>query len=345
MKFLKFFQIAIGAIFLLLACSTSDYSSGKDRGVRGKLNELLSRNKDFNGTILITQNEKVLVDTLIGLSDKGMNIPFKQEDQFVIGSISKQITAVLVLKEVEKGTLDLNAPISKYLKYTDYNKPWTDSVTTHHLLTHTHGISQVKKYLGFVPGTKFEYSQIGYEILAEILQEVSGKSFKDISMDFFTKYGMNYTVHPYTQKYENLVKSYEGEDSEVVPITMSLANYVPAGTFISNMYDLDLWNKLLYSGKLLQPASFELMKKRYATRQHPIYGEVEYGYGLLFKKGEANQQIGALGYAPGFASACYFFPKKNISVVILSNEAKEINDFAKVFSVHLDILKMVKNVK
>ena len=52
------------------------------------------------------------------------------------------------------------------------------------------------------------------------------------------------------------------------------------------MYDLDLWNKLLYSGKLLQPASFELMKKRYATRQHPIYGEVEYGYGLLFKKGE-----------------------------------------------------------
>lgn len=343
MKFLKLFQITIGALFLLMACSTSDISQGKN-SIKGKLNEVLSKNKDFNGTILITQNEKILVDTLIGLSDKGMNIPFKKDDQFVIGSISKQLTAVLVLKEVEKGTLDLNAPISKYLKYTDYNKPWTDSVTTHHLLTHTHGISQVKKYLGFVPGTQFEYSQIGYEILAEILQVINGKSFKDISMDFFIEHGMKNTVHPYIQKYDNLVQSYEGENSEVVPRTMSLANYVPAGTFISNMYDLDLWNKLLYSGKLLQPASFERMKKRYATRQHPIYGEVEYGYGLLFKNGEANQQIGALGYAPGFSSACYFFPEKNISVVVLSNEAKAINDFAKVFSVHLDILKMIKNV-
>ncbi|MFK7772342.1 MAG: serine hydrolase domain-containing protein [Saprospiraceae bacterium] len=334
-------------IFILLttwSCSTEE-NNQKSIEIKESINSILLADTDFNGVVLITQNDKVLFEKAIGYSSMAYKTPLEMTDEFVIGSISKQITAVLVLKEIEAGRLDLNIPVAKYLEYTDYNFPWGDSVTIHHLLSHTHGIREQGGPLSFVPGTQFQYSQIGYEILAEIIESVNEKSFAEISMAFFENHGLKNTYHVYIQKPENLVKGYVEENEQLVFETNSLGNYVPAGSFISNAYDLKLWNQLLFSGKLLKSASLEMMMKRYATRLHPIYGEVEYGYGLLYKKGEVNIQIGALGYAPGFVSASYFFPEKNINVIVLENVARDLNDFKKTFAVHMDILKTIKNSK
>lgn len=339
-----YFKIIIFILLTTWSCSTKkDGQHSKE--IKESINAILSADPDFNGVVLITQKEKVLFEKAIGYSSIPYKTPLKMTDEFVIGSISKQITAVLVLREVEEGRLDLNLPIAKYLEYTDYNLPWGDSVTIHHLLSHTHGIQQVGRYLSFVPGTQFQYSQIGYEILAEIIQSVNEKSFAEISMEFFKKHGLNNTFHLYVQKPENLVKGYVEENGQLVFETNSLGNYVPAGSFISNAYDLKLWNQLLFGGKFLKPESLEMMKRRYATRIHPIYDEVEYGYGLLYKKGEVNIQIGALGYSPGFVSASYIFPEKDINVIVLENVAMDLDDFKKTFAVHLDILKTIKNSK
>lgn len=85
------------------------------------------------------------------------------------------------------------------------------------------------------------------------------------------------------------------------------------------------------------------MKTRYATRKHPIFDNVEYGYGLLFKENEHNLQIGALGYAPGFVSASYYYPKSKLSVTILGNTATNLHDFKQTFKAHINIMKLVKN--
>ena len=87
------------------------------------------------------------------------------------------------------------------------------------------------------------------------------------------------------------------------------------------------------------------MKARYATRIHPIFETVEYGYGLLFKDGEQDIQIGALGYAPGFVSACYYYPQTGLNLVILGNTATNLNDFQKTFLVHTKIMELLKNEK
>ncbi|MCE7054330.1 beta-lactamase family protein [Algoriphagus sp. AGSA1] len=84
----------------------------------------------------------------------------EKADQFVIGSISKQITSVLVLREYEKGNLSLNDKIATYLPSIDQS--WSKSVTIHHLLTHTHGVVDVNQPLGFEPGAQFQYSQLGF---------------------------------------------------------------------------------------------------------------------------------------------------------------------------------------
>ena len=93
-------------------------------------------NNHFNGVALLIKDSTVVYSRSIGYSDIVQKTPIVFNDQFVIGSISKQITAVLVLREYEKGTLELNDKINQYLIKID--QPWSEEVTVHQLLTHTH---------------------------------------------------------------------------------------------------------------------------------------------------------------------------------------------------------------
>lgn len=125
-------------------------------------------------------------------------------------------------------------------------------------------------------------------------------------------------------------------------VTNSLSNYAAAGSFISNAEDLNRWNILLYSGKLVKTQTMKLMETRYATRNHPIFDHIEYGYGLLFKERENKIEIGALGYAPGFVSACYHYPQTGINLIVLENTARDLDHFKETFKVHIALMKLVK---
>ncbi len=299
---------------------------------------------NFNGVISLFSDTVNIYSKAVGYSDLKNKTRLNLNDQFVIGSISKQITTVLILREYEKGKIGLSDTIGKYL--TEIKQPWVREITVHQLLTHTHGIVDVDKSLQFKPGAQFQYSQLGYELLAQILESVSGKSFEELSTELFGQFGLKNTFHPNNNKYENLVKSYEENENGVLEYAEhSLENYAAAGSFISNAQDLIRWNVLLHSEKLVRKETLELMKVKYAARIHPIFGTVEYGYGLIFKDGEQNIQIGALGYAPGFVSASYYHPQTNLNLVILENTAKKLHDFRQTFSVHTEIMELIKRVK
>ena len=225
----------------------------------------------------------------------------------------------------------------------EIHQPWAKEVTIHHLLTHTHGIVALDKPLEFKPGSQFQYSQLGYELLAQILEKVTGKSFEQLSTALFDNYGLKSTFHPNNKNYKHLVKGYEeNENGILVFAPNSIENYAAAGSFISNVTDLKKWNEALYSGQLLTKETLTLMKTKYATRIHPVFETVAYVYGLLFKDGEQNIQIGALGYAPGFFSACYYYPQENVNLIILENTANHLTDFKKTFKIHTEIMKLVK---
>ena len=337
------FSLIIIAFFLLISCQSNgqkkqDYNSDLSLKIDSIINE-----QKFNGVILISADSKDIYSTAVGFSDLENETKLDVNDQFVIGSISKQITAVLVLREYEKENLELDDSIGKYL--TQIEQPWAKQVTIHHLLTHTHGIVDLNKPLEFEQGSQFHYSQLGYELLAQILEKVTEKSFEQLSTDLFENYGLKNTFHPNNKKYEHLVKGYEeNENGILVFAENSLVNYVPAGCFISNAADLKKWNENLYSGKLVTKETLKLMTTKYATRIHPIFETVEYGYGLLFKDGEQNIQVGALGYAPGFVSACYYYPQENLNLVILENAANNLDDFKQTFKVHTEIMELIKKL-
>jgi len=334
-------NILILAFILTISCQINGQKKNKKVvDLISKIDAIIDQNS-FNGVILLTQDSTTIYSKSIGYADLEKKIPMTIKDQFVIGSISKQITAVLVLREYEKGKIGLNDKINQYL--VEINQSWSKEVTIHQLLTHTHGIVDLEKPLEFKQGSQFRYSQLGYELLARVLEKVTGKTFEEISTDFFKQYKLKNTFHPDNKNYKSLVKGYEENEKGVLEFTPnSLYNYVAAGSFISNVEDLNKWNQLLYAGKLVKKETLELMETKYATRVHPIFDTIEYGYGLLFKEKEQKLEIGALGYAPGFVSACYFYPTLNMNLIVLENTANNLEDFKQTFKVSTEIMELIK---
>jgi D-alanyl-D-alanine carboxypeptidase len=310
-----------------------------------RIDSLLSQptTKPFNGIIYITQNAKLKYAKVSGYANLPNKTPLQLTDEFVVGSISKQFTAVLVLQEFDKGRLDLFVPIRKHLP--ELAQSWADTVTVHHLLTHMHGINELNEPTRFKVGSQYAYSQIGFELLAKIVERISGKSFAEMSKALFAKCGMKSSFHPNTKGYTRLVSGYtEQENGNLLFDSASLKNYAAAGAFISTAKDLLLWNQLLHNGKLLKPSTFKMMmtKQTGAVRQHPLFGVTEYGYGTTIDTKENILQIGQTGYAPGFVSMNFYYPATKTSLIILENIAYDPQDLKKAFYFHMAIRKMLR---
>jgi D-alanyl-D-alanine carboxypeptidase len=333
-------------LFLLFFFKTTIVTFGQQKIIDKQIDSIISTKttKPFNGVILVSQNGQTKYSKTFGYSDIDKKEPLKLNSQFVIGSISKQFTAVLVLREFDKGNIDLFTPIKKYLP--ELTQSWADTVTIHHLLTHMHGITQLDKPTTFKVGTQYSYSQIGYDLLAKIIERTSGKSFAELSKNLFEECGMKNTFHPDIKEYNNLVKGYtESENGKIEFETETFQNYVAAGSFISTVEDLNIWNSLFYSGKLLKSKTMKKLKtkKNGAVRDHPIFGVTEYGYGITIDSKENILQFGQTGFAPGFISMSFYFPKTETSVIVLENIAYDTDDLKKTFYYHTEILKIIRN--
>ncbi len=333
-------------LFALIFLTTINISYGQQKNLTKKIDSLLlaTTTKQFNGIVLISQEGKTTYSKILGYSDIEKKDILKLNDQFVIGSISKQFTAVLVLQEFEKGHLNLNIPIHKYLP--ELKESWTDTVTIHHLLTHMHGITQIDKPTAFKVGTQYSYSQIGYDLLAKIIEKTSGKSFAALSMDLFAKCGMTNTFHPEIKHYNNLVKGYkENENGKIEFENETFKNYVAAGSFISTAEDLNIWNKMFYGGQLLKNETMTMVatKQLGAVRNHPIFGITEYGYGITIDMKDSILQLGQTGFSPGFVSMSYYFPKTKTSAIVLENTSYDTDNLKKTFYYHTEILNIIRN--
>lgn len=333
-------------LLLLIFLKSTIVTYGQQNIINEQIDSLISTKttKPFNGVILISQKGKTKYSKIFGYSDIDKKESLKLNDQFVIGSISKQFTAVLVLREFDKGNIDLFVPIRQYLP--ELTQSWADTVTIHHLLTHLHGITQLDKPTTFKVGTQYSYSQIGYDLLSKIVERTSGKSFSELSKNLFEECGMKNTFHPDIKGYNNLVIGYtENDNGKIEFETETFQNYVAAGSFISTAEDLNIWNKYFYSGKLLKRKTMKMVetKQNGAVRNHPIFGITEYGYGITVDTKENILQFGQTGFAPGFNSMNFYFPKTKTSVIVLENVAYETDDLKKTFYYHTEILKIIRN--
>ncbi|MDQ6470726.1 serine hydrolase domain-containing protein [Flavobacterium sp. LHD-80] len=326
MTFLSKTLSLFSLIFLFSNCNS--FAQKKDDYV-AKIDSLVQNTSPiFNGVILISKNGKTLYSKVKGVTDFDTKKPLKLDSQFEIMSNSKLITAVLILLEVEKGKVELNAPIKKYLP--ELTQTWADSVTVHQLLNHTHGIVDLKKPLAFKPGTRFEYGNLSNTLLTKIIENVSQKSYSEIANALFKKLKMKNTYCYSKDKNQNLVTGYinSGGTFEKVTKTQITPQSLGADGVVSTVNDLAIWNNNLHKGKILKPETYKSMLNYNITSEHDFFGkEYEgYGYGIRIVEKEAVKYIGHTGLGDGFSSVNLYFPESNISLIIMENQMNKNAD-------------------
>ena len=345
-----FFKLASFVMAILLTSCNADAQQKDDYST--KIDSLIKNTdpRTFNGVVFIQQNGKEKYSKAFGYVDLNKKTPLKINDRFSTMSIAKQITATLILLEVEKGTIDLHQPIRKYLP--DFKYSWADTVTIHHLLNHTAGLysDDLKPNLKFKAGTEFSYSNVGYYVAGMVLEKQSGKSFQELVTALFKKCKMNNSSYPTEVSNKLLTKGHtirkDGSFKLNEKSDFNASNYFGSHLIVTAS-DLAKWNECLHNGKLLKPETYKLMTTYSTTATHQLFGEntIGYGYGLRINDKTDIYEIGHTGFHPGegFTAVNLYYPKTRTSVIVMENVANENFDIAYYFE--QEIRKIVMDSK
>lgn len=301
----------------------------------------------FNGVVIITQNGKTVYERSHGFKTLDKKVALSPDDQFLIGSVSKQITAVLLLQEVQAGRVSLNQTIRYYLP--GFKKNWADSVSIQQLLNHTSGITDWDKQLSFRPGTRFSYSNINYNILGKIIEKTSGQTYAVLTAKLFKYCEMNNSTVPGRRSnISKLVNGYAEDETGNFQKqnTLKLLDLpqmgVPASGIISTAKDLTSWMHYLHHNKLLQNSIYQMMTDSTVVRPHR-WGALKYGDGIQLSYLNGNQELSMSGYVPGFISTILYYPATKISIVILENISPVPTDMNRVYYDHDQIRNLAKS--
>ena len=317
-----------------------------------KIQEILAlahKYRQFNGSVLVAENGKIVYKGAYGQANMEWNIPNTPDTKFRLGSITKQFTATVILQLVEQGKIKLDAKLTDYLP--DYRKDTGDKVTIHHLLTHTSGIPSytgqpgffqnvsrnpykvdefVKKYasgdLEFEPGSKYRYNNSGYFLLGAIIERVTGKPYEQVlQQNIFDPLGMKNTGYDHHNTIISKRASGYGKTPDGYANAPYLDMSIPyaAGSLYSTVEDLYLWDQALYTDKVLSAQSKALMYK-------PFLENYAYGWAVTnasFKQHDQPVQvISHDGGINGFTTTIVRFPKEKNLIVMLDNTGTEYLD-------------------
>ncbi len=296
--------------------------------------------RPFQGAVLIAGGEKPVVQHVEGFADREKKIPLTVESRFVVGSIAKQITAVLILRLVEKGKVDLDAPVGKYL---DLKADWAGQVTVRHLLNHTSGIVAEDQPLKAEPGKTFAYSNLGFDLLGRIVERVSKKPFSASVLELFRVSGMKQSSVLEPVANPGLATGYD----EVSLLNFSVASmaaqskHPASGGMVSTVNDLVRWNAALHGGKLLSKSGYQAMVTP-GIRRTNRWGDIGYGFGLQITTNGGRLEYSHGGYVAGFQSTLLYYPETRRTVVILENVSWNLDDTTRAFAPHDAVRDLVK---
>lgn len=304
----------------------------------GKIDELCQKDV-FSGTVLIAKGDKILLEKACGEATKSWHIANNIDTKFNLGSMNKMFTATAVMQLAEKGKLQLDDPISKYVDESWLPKTITDRVTVHHLLSHTSGLGsyfndtymkssrdlfrQVDDYkslvqgdtLSFEPGKRFQYSNTGMLLLGVVIEKASEMNYFDyIRQHIYEPAGMkNSDCYELDRPQVNLAEGYipEGEGGWKNNLFMHVLKGGPAGGGYSTVRDLHRFARALQNGKLVSQASLDKMWQDQSG--------VGYGYGFETENTPAGKRVGHGGGFPGLNSGLDINTGSGYIVAVMSN--------------------------
>ena len=349
-------------LFFTILLSSSSLFAQKDFARLNIFFDSIEKHHTFSGSVAMTENNELIFERHFGILEAKNNTPVQADSKFRIGSISKTFTATLIMKAVEEKKLKTTDKLSKYFPTVVNAK----SITVEHLLRHQSGIfnftndtlfwernenlitndqlvSIISNYSSqFKPGTKYEYSNSGYFLLASILEKIYQKPYAELLKEKITvPLGLNNTYEGTSIKAENneaesVYYSFGNKTWKQKNITHS-SHLLGAGGIVSTPTELNLFMTALMNGKIVSDRSLTLMKTM----------KMNYGYGLFLMPYHLNLGYGHTGGIDTYSAVTAYFEKEKLNAsVTLNGYEGAANDItvAMLATYYGDSIKMPKPI-
>lgn len=300
----------------------------------------------FNGAALIARKGQVVAQGVAGRANLEWNLPNTLDTAFRIGSLTKPLTATLVLRLADEGRINLDAPLLTYLP--DYRKDTGSKVTIRHLLSHTSGIPSftrlpelgelstrshrvrdfVKAYcsrdLEFEPGSRFAYNNSGYYLLGAIVERVTGKTYAEaLKAWVFDPLKMNVSSCPPSQgliprRAYGYLRTLDGW---VEAPYLDASVIYSTGGVVSTLQDLLKWERALAQDGFLSPGNRAAMTTAATPSGGPSYGLGWFLHEVRIPgRPQPLKAVSHGGEVDGFNSMMLRLPESDITVLLLHNQ-------------------------
>jgi D-alanyl-D-alanine carboxypeptidase len=307
----------------------------------------------FSGVAVAQVSGRVVFKHVCGYADWDARTPMTEDARFKIFSVTKSFTATAVLAMAERGRLDLDQPMKRYLPQVP--NAW-DGVTLRHLLTHTSGIPDhtellldaylshgstthsgaldhvlgdltvEQTVLNTPPGDVWAYNNFGYELLAQVVAEASGRPFHETLMDYVLRpSGMSSAIVelPVLEggravrgtAEPGLVMGYNGEPGLLTAALSNSFVQQGAGSIHAGYRDLLAFSTSLPQGAVISRAG----QTRIISDAVPINETVRYGFGWIVRSAAGQTYLQHSGGTNGFITDFSRTPDGRVTVVLLSN--------------------------
>ncbi len=296
--------------------------------------------KGFNGSVLIGYRGRIVYERYFGYSNREKGIKWSEKTNSQLASTSKPFTSAAILALSDKGLLDIDDQVKKYIPEFPYSQ-----ITVRMLLNHRSGLKDYIKFaaaspdkpylnnedivnlfatkqpsLYFPSNTNFKYSNSNYAILASIVERVSGMRFKYFVERFiFKKLGMTNTeIHdPNLPTKTNKALSYKAGWKHYKDMHHD-GVYGDKGVY-SCVRDLYKWDQALYSNKLLKWTTLKAAYKPYSFEK-PSQKNYGLGWRMIHYPAENMRVVYHNGWWHGNNTAFYRFLNDNFTIIVLGNK-------------------------
>ncbi len=334
------------------------------------LHSLYDSNR-FSGTVLIGNSDRILFSKSYGFEDPGYTRVITESSAFNLASVSKQFTAMAILILEHDGKLSVSDHLRDHVPEMEIYP----DITIDHLLHHTSGIADYMRLaikhnanrelfktsdlitlftnhqpsLKFSPGTKFQYSNTGYVLLAEIVARVSEQTFEAYTLDsVFMPAGMVdsqvFNRLSTTEPARRVLGFKRNSFNRAKTMPHDLNNFdgvAGDGGVYASARDLHRWHQVLLTGKLLPHSVY----RRAITSGTLADGsETGYGYGCFLRSETVIDHAG--GWA-GFSSYIYRSLDTGKLIIILDNSSNALRVVPRGFrftSIGLNLIKFVEDL-
>ena len=317
----------------------------------------------FDGVVLVGRGDRVVYERAVGLADRAWTIPNTPETRFPWASVTKQVTATVVLQLVGEGRMGLDTPVGDVVP--GLRAEHAGRIRIRHLLTNASGLpnpdtalvftlapdstlrtltdAALRADLAFEPGSTFRYNNLDFMLLGRAVEALTGQTLADaFRTRVFEPAGMTETVLLDDARVEPRLATASlalGEGRFGPPPPVRLATFGASGGLAGTAQDLFRFDRALLDGRLLAPALRDSM-----FTADPALGFVAlsvWTYGL--RVGERTARlVERQGWIGGHRALNLLAPDDDTVLIVLANtDAPDISQTYVGSGFSADLIRMV----